>query len=142
VDGYRVLVYVHLFCSILLAGQALFWFIMLAALRQRFDSQQATTLLQTVNHARWPHVAVPYAWRLPLPWVTWVTVGVLVATGAAMVHYRGGAPAGALWWFKMALTAAVAVIQVVVTRQPQPLLIRINFGLVLGTIVVSGWMIR
>jgi hypothetical protein len=142
VDGYRVLVYAHVFCSILLAGQALFWFIMLAALRQRFDQRQAVDMLQTVNHARWPHVVVPYALRLPLPWVTWATVGALVATGAALVHYRGGAPAGTLWWLKMALTAAVAVIQIAVTRQPRPALIRLNFGLVLATIVVSGWMIR
>ena len=141
-DAYRALVYAHLFCSILLAGQALFWFIMLVALRQRFEQPQALTMLQTVNHARWPHVVVPYALRLPLPWITWATVGALAATGAAIVHLRGGAPEAALWWPKMALAAALAVIQIIVTRQPQPALIRINFVLVLATIVVSGWMIR
>jgi hypothetical protein len=140
-DAYRALVYVHLFCSILLAGQALFWFIMLVALRQRFAEPQALAMLQTVNHARWPHVVVPYAWRLPLPWVTWVTVGALAATGVAIV-IQHGAPEGALWGLKMALTAGVAVIQIVVTRQPRPALIRMNFGLVLAIIVVSGWIIR
>jgi hypothetical protein len=68
-------------------------------------------------------------------------VGALAATGVAIVFLHG-APEGALWWLKMALTAGVAVIQIVVTRQPRPALIRINFGLVLAIIVVSGWMIR
>jgi hypothetical protein len=142
VDGYRALVYAHLLCSILLAGQALFWFIMLAALRQRFDRQQAATMLQTVNGARWPHVVVPYALRLPLPWVTWATVAALVVTGLAIVHLRGGPMEGAMWWLKLVLTAAVAIIQIVVTRRPQPALIRINFGLVLAAMVVSGWTVR
>jgi hypothetical protein len=141
-DAYRTLVYVHVICSVLLTGQALFWFIMRLALRQRFGPAETADLLQTVNRARWPHVAVPLAWRLPLPWVTWLTVGVLAASGLAIVQFRGGPPPGTLWWLKMSLLAAVVVIQLLVSRRPVPKLIGINFALVLAIMLVSGWMIR
>lgn len=141
-DAYRTFVYVHVICSVLLTGQALFWFIMRLALRQRFSLAETAHLLQTVNRARWPHVAVPFAWRLPLPWVTWLTVGVLAASGLALVQYRGGPPPGTLWWAKMSLFAAVLVVQLLVTRRPMPKLIGVNFALVLAIMLVSGWMIR
>jgi hypothetical protein len=141
-DAYRVFVYAHVVCSILLTGLALFWFIMLVALRQRFDKAETANLLQTVNHARWPHVAIPYAWRLPLPWVTWAIVGVLAASGIAILQFRAGAPPGQLWWVKMGLLAAVVIIQLLVTRRPNPKLIGLNFILVLAMMLVSGWMIR
>jgi hypothetical protein len=142
VDAYRVFAYAHVVCSVLLTGLALFWFIMLIALRQRFGPAETANLLQTVNRARWPHVAIPYALRLPLPWVTWVTVGALAVSGVVIVRIRGGVPAGALWWVKMALLAGVVVIQLLVTRRPNPKLIGINFILVLAMMLVSGWMIR
>jgi hypothetical protein len=141
-DAYRLFVYAHVVCSILLTGLALFWFIMLVALRQRFDKAETAALLQTVNHARWPHVVIPYALRLPLPWMTWAIVGVLGASGVAILQLRGGVPSGQLWWLKMALLTAVVVIQLLVTRRPIPKLIGINFVLVLAMMLVSGWMIR
>ena len=139
-DTYRALVYVHVVCSVVLTGLALFWFIMRLALRQRFGEGEARDLLQIANRARWPHVAVPYALRLPLPWVAWVILGLLVASGLIIFQVRGGA--GALWWVKMALVAVIVGIQLLVTPRPVPKLIGLNLALVLAAILVSGWMIR
>jgi hypothetical protein len=141
-DAYRALVYVHLVCSVVLTGLALYWFIMRLALRQRFGEGETQDLLQIANRARWPHVAVPYALRLPLPWVAWAMLGVLVASGLMILQFRGGTPASALWWVKMALVAAVVGIQLMVTPRPLPKLIGLNLALVLAAILVSGWMIR
>jgi hypothetical protein len=124
-----------------LVGLALFWFIMLMALRQRFDTAESTRLLAVVNRARWPHVVIPYSLRLALPWVTWVTLAVLVASGAVMISFRA-APTGAWWWTKMALLGGILLAQLLVTRRPLVLLIRLNFLLVLGAVLVSGFVLR
>lgn len=140
-DAYRLSVYAHIFFSVILTGLALFWTIMLIALSRRFGAEEALQRLMTVNRARWPHVAIPYAWRLPLPWVTWITIAVLVATGVFSLLYRGMGT-DALWWTKMALLAAIVLVQTLLTRRPSATLIRANLALVLATIVISGWAIR
>jgi hypothetical protein len=141
-DAYRAFVYVHLICGVVLTGLALYWFIMRTALRQRFSAGETQDLLQIANRARWPHVAIPYALRLPLPWVAWAILGLLVASGLSILHLRGAAPVGALWWLKMALVAAVVGIQLLTTPRPRPKLIGLNLALVLAAVLVSGWMIR
>ena len=101
-DLYRLLSFAHLLFAVVLVGLALFWFIMLVALRQRFDTAETKRLLQVVNGARWPHVVVPYSLRLALPWVTWAVLAVLVASGVAILSFRG-ISMGAWWWAKMNL---------------------------------------
>jgi hypothetical protein len=140
-DIYRASVLLHLLCSILLVGQALYWMIMLSSLNRQFAEPVAQRLLLSANAARWPHVIVPYAWRLPLPWVTWITLAILMATGFAAMIDRG-TPGGPLWSLKLALLAAIVALQVPLTRRPSAVLIRVNFILVLAIIVVSGWTTR
>ncbi len=140
-DLYRLLSFAHLLFAVVLVGLALFWFIMLVALRQRFDTAETKRLLQVVNGARWPHVVVPYSLRLALPWVTWAVLAVLVASGVAILSFRG-ISMGAWWWAKMTLLALILLFQLVVTRRPSEPLIRLNLLLVLGAIVASGLVLR
>jgi hypothetical protein len=139
-DLYRLNVFVHIVFAVLLAGLALFWLVMHVALGRRSDAADATRLLGVAHRARWPHVVIPYAWRLPLPWVTWLVFLVLGGTGLLALATRGW-PQGPLWATKLALVVVIAFIQLAATRRPPPL-IRIYFALVLATIAVSGWAIR
>jgi hypothetical protein len=131
----------HLFFSVLLAGQALFWLTMVAALRQRFARDETLRLLHVVKAARWPHVIVPFRLRLPLPWVTWLTVAGLLLSAAGMLQFRG-VPEGGLWWLKWALVLTVVGLQASIAANPRPGVIRLNFFVVLATIVISAVAIR
>ena len=139
-DTYRITVWLHLVLGIVLAGQALFWMVMLAGLRQRFGAAGALPWLMEAKAARWPHVAVPQRLRLPLPLVAWATLAVLVATGALLVMLRE--PGGPFWTVKLVLLAGVVLAQAVLTVRPLPVAIIANFLLTLSLMVVSGWMVR
>ncbi len=140
-DAYRASIYIHVFFSVVLTGLALFWTIMAVALGRNFGPEQVAERLLIVKGARWPHVAVPYAWRVPLPWMSWITIAVLVATGAFSFTFRAGGLDG-LWWTKLTLLGAIVVVQALLTSRPSPALIHANLALVLAIVVVSGWVIR
>src|ERR1041384_5054841 len=116
-DPYRLSVFAHLFFAIVLVGLALFWFIMLVALRQKFDETETARLLQVANGARWPHVVVPWKMRLPLPWMTWLIFAVLIISGLCVIHWSA-MPTRALWYVKLAVFAILIVMQIVLTRRP------------------------
>jgi hypothetical protein len=140
-DLTRITAFMHIFFSILLMGLALYWMIMVTALKKRYGADETARLLQVANHARWPHVIVPPARRIPLPWITWLTIAALIATGIASV-LLGGAPGGALRWIKLTLVVAIICIQVLLTKQPRSRPVRINFALVIAVILVSGLALR
>lgn len=139
-DTYRIAVWLHLVLGIVLTGQALFWMVMLAGLRQRFGAAGAMPWLMEAKAARWPHVAVPQRLRLPLPLVAWATLAVLVATGALLFTLRE--PGGVFWTVKLVLLAGLVLAQAVLTVRPLPFVIIANFLLTLSLMVVSGWMVR
>lgn len=140
-DVYRLSVFAHILFSVVFTGLALYWMIMLVSLRRRFETGETARLLGIAHQARWPHVAVPYKWRVPLPWMTTLVMVVLWLTGIVNSKLRG-MPEGALWWTKMGLFLALIGLQVALTRRPYPVAIRTNLALVLATLVVSGWIIR
>ena len=140
-DLYRFSVFAHIFFSILLVGMALFWIIMHTALGRRFDAAESTRLLNVAQSARWPHVAVPYALRLPLPWLTWAVILALCASGLLNLAL-GRVPQGPLWWTKLALVVAILTLQGLMTRRARPALYRAWFVLVLAAVLVAGWVIR
>ena len=140
-DLYRFSVFAHIFFSILLVGMALFWIIMHTALRRRFDAAETIRLLNVAQGARWPHVAIPHAWRLPLPWLGWAIILALFGSGILNLVV-GGVPQGPWWWAKLALVVAIAALQFLMTRRARPGLYRAWFVLVLATIPVAGWVIR
>jgi hypothetical protein len=139
-DTYRLMVWLHIVLGIVLTGQALFWMVMLAGLRQKFGAAGAMPWLMEAKAARWPHVAVPQALRLPLPLVAWATFAAVVATGVVVGMTRP--PAGGFWMAKMVLLAGVALAQLVLTVRPLPVAIVVNFLCTLSLMVVSGWMVR
>lgn len=140
-DVYRLSVSAHVFFSVVFTGLALYWMIMLISLRRRFEAGETARLLGIAHKARWPHVVVPYKWRVPLPWMTTLVMVVLWLTGIVNSKLRG-MPEGALWWSKMGLFLALIALQVALTRRPHPAAIRINFALALAMLLVSGWVIR
>jgi hypothetical protein len=111
-----------------------------SALAKRHEPAQARTLLVALTRARWPHVGVPPALRLPLPWISWLIIAAIIVTGLPGAIARGG-PSG-LIWVKVALFAAILVVQLLMARNPGRTLIRTNFALVAAVIVVSSWAIR
>lgn len=140
-DVYRLSVFAHLFLSVVFTGLALYWMIMLVSLRRRFDEGETGRLLAIANRSRWPHVAVPERWRLPLPWMATLVMLALWLTGIVNSKLRG-MPEGILWWTKMGLFLALIALQVALTRRPYPTAVRINFALAIAMLLVSGWVIR
>jgi len=140
-DLYRISVVAHLLLAIVLVGLALFWFIMATVLRRRFRVPESDRLLQVVSEARWPHVAVPFRWRLPLPWIAWLTLLGLWGTGVANAKLHE-LPEGILWWTKIGLFAAILTTQVSLMQRPAGTKVRLNLALVIAMVLVSGWVIR
>lgn len=140
-DVYRLSVFAHIFFSVVFTGLALYWTIMLTSLSRRFDVAETARLLGIAHRSRWPHVVVPLAWRLPLPWVTTLTMVALWLTGIVNSKLRG-MPEGPLWWTKMGLFLALIALQVALTRRPYPTVVRVNFALTVAMLLVSGWVIR
>ncbi|MFO1377643.1 MAG: hypothetical protein U1F14_11635 [Steroidobacteraceae bacterium] len=140
-DLYRILAWAHLVLAILTMGMALFWLIMLVALRQKFPRDEADRWLGTANRARWPHVIVPWSLRLPLPVISWALLAALAVTGVLIARVHG-APSGTAWTVKQALVVALIVIQVPMSRRPSAAFIHAGFWVTLATIVVSGLSTR
>jgi hypothetical protein len=140
-DAYRATVWLHIVLGIVLAGQALFWLVMLAALRQRFGAEGAGPWLLEARSARWPHVAVPQPLRLPLPYVAWATLAAICLTGVLLISFRN-VPGGLFWSLKLWLLAGIGVMQLLLTWRLLPLAIVGNFVLTLAIMIVSGWMLR
>jgi hypothetical protein len=140
-DLYRLSVFAHIFFSVLFTGLALYWIIMFTSLSRRFDAAETARLLGIAHRSRWPHVFVPLAWRLPLPWVTTLTMVALWLTGIVNSKLRG-MPEGPLWWTKMGLFLALIALQFALTRRVSRAAVRVNFAVTVAMLLVSGWVIR
>lgn len=140
-DMYRLSVLAHLFFSILLIGLALFWVIMRIALGRRFEPAEATRLLAVAQASRWPHVAVPYKWRLPLPWLTWAVIAGAWISGILIAKSTGHLP-WMEWWPKWTLVIVVTVMQARMTLRVRPGLFHAQLAALLATIAVSAWLAR
>ena len=77
--------------------------------------------------------------RLPLPFVAWGFLLILLVTGLALTWGHGWAPVLLL---KLALVALFVLVQVLLTRRPRPALIFANLALGLAIVVVSGLLTR
>jgi hypothetical protein len=131
--------YVHLVFTVFLVGYALYWAIMVVSLGRDLPPAETERLLGIANRSRWPHVFVPWRLRLPLPFVGWAFLAVLVVSGLALMASYGPSPILVL---KLVLVVAFALIQVALTRRPARALIMINFVLALGIVVLSGLLGR
>jgi hypothetical protein len=131
--------YLHLVFTVFLVGYALYWATMVVALRRTCSPDESLRLLAVANAARWPHVVIPWTLRLPLPFVGWAFLGILLASGAVLASESGWP---ALLVVKLVLVAALALVQVILTRRPVPALIFASFALVLGIVVLSALLVR
>ena len=59
--------YIHLVAGVLLTGYALFWTMLALSLARDSDGRRSNGCSGSRSR-RWPHVGVPMALRLPLPW--------------------------------------------------------------------------
>lgn len=141
-DSYRLLVWAHIVLAIVAIGLALFWFIMRFALRRGETAGVAQNLLETASAARWPHVAVPWKLRLPLPLMQWLVLALLVATGGLLLQQRGGAPQSIWWTIKMAAVALTALLLVPAIRKPRQNLIGLSLLAVLAAALSAALVFR
>lgn len=134
-----VAAFLHLVFTVFLVGYGLYWAIMVVSLRRTFDPSETDRLLGIANRARWPHVVVPWRLRLPLPFMGWGFLGVLLITGLVLVARQEFDMVLAL---KVALVLVFTLIHVRLTRRPASALILVNFVLALVIVVLSGLLIR
>ena len=73
--------YLHLVFTMFLVGYVLYWAVMAVSLRRDLAPAETERLLEIANRSRWPHVAVPWRLRLPLPFVGWGFLAILLITG-------------------------------------------------------------
>lgn len=140
-DAQRIVVALHILLGIIMTGQALFWFVMDVALRREHGPDATLQLLRTAQAARWPHVAVPWKLRLPLPLMGWATLALLLATGLALLQLRG-APSGGAWHFKLAAVAGLVLFHAMLHRRPSPALAKINLLFALAAMAGAALSIR
>jgi hypothetical protein len=131
--------FLHLVFTMFVVGYALYWAIMVASLRRDLPPLEVDRLLEIASRSRWPHVGVPWRYRLPLPVMGWGFLGVLLITGLALMAGYGF---GMVLALKVALVAAFALVQIGLTRRPAPPLIFVNFALALLIVVLSGLLVR
>jgi hypothetical protein len=131
--------WLHLVFTMFLVGYALYWAIMVVSLGRDLAPPETERLLAIANRSRWPHVLVPWRLRLPLPFVGWGFLAVLVISGLVLM---AGYPLGPILILKVALVVVFALIQIGLTRRPARALIVINFVLALGIVVLSGLLGR
>ncbi|MGH6905382.1 MAG: hypothetical protein ACREIR_21905 [Geminicoccaceae bacterium] len=134
-----VAAYLHLVFTMFLVGYVLYWAIMAVSLRRDLAPPETLRLLGIVNRSRWPHVLVPWRLRLPLPFMGWGFLAVLVITGLVLMAGYG---LRAILALKIALVVLFALIQVGLTQRPARALIMVNFALALAIVIVSGLLIR
>lgn len=139
---YQLAAFAHLVLAILLTGYALFWAIIALALRRTTGPAETETHLATVAGARWPHVAVPWRWRLPLPAVGWALIGAAAASGLLVGALGGPRELGPALWLKLLAFALVAAVHLPLARRPRPLLAWLGLPLVLVVIVLSVPLVR
>jgi hypothetical protein len=134
-----LVVYAHLVFGISLVGYAFYWTVMVLSLRCDFSAAETERLLEIAGHSRWPHAVVPWRLRLPLLYMGWLFLTILLMTGLVVGWDYGFVP---LLVFKAVLVTIFAVIQVALTRRPGGPLALINFALAVLIVVVSGLLAR
>jgi hypothetical protein len=131
--------YLHVVFTMFLIGSVLYWTVMLISLRRDFTPGETERLLEIASRGAWPHVLVPWRFRLPLRFMGLGFLAILVISGLPLMARYG---LGAIVAVKMALVMIFAVAQVGLMRRPARALIIVNFVLALGIVILSGLMIR
>jgi hypothetical protein len=129
--------WLHLVLGVLVTGLALFWAVMALSLRRAHPAPEADRLLAVAAAARWPHVAVPASWRLPLPLVSAAALVVASGIGVGLP-----APLDALLIVKLVLCAGLLVVFLRLARRPSAALGHAALALALGVVALSTFLGR
>jgi hypothetical protein len=127
--------YVHLVAGVLLTGQALFWAMLALSLVRASEPAQVEQLLGVARGARWPHVGVPLALRLPLPLVGWTF---LVATALTGVLLLPATSFSGMLLGKLLLFVLLLGTQLLVSLRPTPARAYANLAVVLLIVAASA----
>jgi hypothetical protein len=127
--------YIHLVAGVLLAGYALFWAMLALSLARDSDAAKIERLLGIALAARWPHVVVPWALRLPLPLVGWTF---LVATALTGVVLLAGIPFSGMLLGKLLLFAILLGSQLLLTLRPTSTRAYVNLAVVVLIVAASA----
>jgi hypothetical protein len=127
--------YVHLVAGVLLTGQALFWAMLALSLARDAEPPEVGRLLGVARGARWPHVGLPVALRLPLPLVGWTF---LVATALTGVLLLPGTSFSGMLLGKLLLFAILLGSQLLLTLRPTSARAYVNLGVVVLIVAASA----
>lgn len=139
---YQLAALAHLLLAVLVTGYALFWAIMALALRRVCSPMESEAHLATVAAARWPHVVIPWRWRLPLPLVGWLLLAAAIASGLLVGALGGPRELALAFWLKLAAVLALVAAHLMLARRPRPLVAWIGLPLVLAVLVLSVPLVR
>jgi hypothetical protein len=127
--------YVHLVAGVLLTGYALFWGMLALSLTRHSNPAEVERLLTVAGAARWPHVVLPMALRLPLPWVGWIF---LLATAFTGVLLLPTAPISGMLLGKVVLFVILLGSQLMLTLRPTPARAFVNLAVVVLIVAASA----
>lgn len=139
---YQLAALAHLVLAVLVTGYALFWAIMALALRRVASPAETETHLAVVAAARWPHVMVPWRYRLPLPIVGWLLIAAAVASGLLVGALGGARELGLAFWLKLAAILALLAVQAMLGRRPRPAWAWLGLPAVVLVLVLSVPLVR
>ena len=131
---FRISMWMHVFLSVLLAGYALYWFVVAAALAGR-PRDEAQALLSALAGARWPPVG---PLRPRLPWTGWAFLAALLLTSVPLlIRMETLGAMDMRFAITLMLVALVAVVHGVLVRSPRARLAYLQGVAVLTVLVVS-----
>ena len=151
---YLLVVGLHIFVVVLWTGYILFWGIVIGPLSQSSSVPNAADMLKMMNRSVWPPALIPPTLRLRFPWLGWVALLILSATGAYLLYLRGvrfesfvsgilfHSPFGRIIAGKLLLVIGLAVGQLMMSRQPTPRLVYCNLVLTLAVIGLSVLLVH
>jgi len=151
---YLLVVILHMFVVVLWTGYILFWGIVIGPLSRPSTVPNAADMLKKMNRSGWPPALIPPAFRLRFPWLGWVALLMLSATGAYLLYFRGvrfeSFVSGILFHSsferiiagKLLLVIGLAVGQLVMSHRPTPRLVYLNLVLTLAVIGLSVLLVH
>ncbi len=139
---YPLAAFVHLLSAVLVTGYALFWAIMTLSLARSPRAGESASLLALVAAARWPHVAVPHAWRLPFTVLGWLLLAGAIGSGLLAGAVGGPRELGLVFWLKLASVIVLLGLHHRLVRRPRGPVAWAGLILVLAILVLSVPLVR
>jgi uncharacterized membrane protein len=151
---YLLVVSLHIFVAMIWTGYILFWGIVIGPLSRPSAVPHSAEMLRMIDRSMWPPALIPHAFRLRFPWLGWVALLMLGATGAYLLYLRGvslesfvsGAlfrsPFGRVLAVKLLLLIGLAIGQLVLSSQPSPKLVYPTLVLTLAVIALSALLVH